>query len=94
MICTVPSFFGGSLETLPGAPCSSSPAAGNRHISPASLLPGRCSSDFVNLLPKASPAPNIVQDAHFYSTLETQVASTEILLTALDYFASQSYRIT
>ena len=80
MICTVPSLFGDSLETMPGAPCSSGPAAGTRHISPASLLPNWCSSDFLNLVPKASPAPDTVQDTHFYSTLETQIASTEILL--------------
>lgn len=80
MICTVPSFFGGNLETMPGAPCSLGPAAGNRHISPAPLLPSQCSSDFTYLAPKAGPAPDIVRDTHFYSTLETQVASTEILL--------------
>lgn len=73
IICT---FLGGSLETMPGATCSSGPAAGNRHISSASLLPSPCSSDFVNLVPKGSPAP----DTHFYSTSETQVASTEISL--------------
>lgn len=50
-ICTVPSLFGGSSEIMPGATCSSGPAAGNRHISPASLLPSRYSSDVVNLVP-------------------------------------------
>ena len=65
MICTVGSFFGGSPETMPVAPRSSGPAAGKTHISPASLLPSRCSLDFVNLVPKASPAPDTVQDTHF-----------------------------
>lgn len=76
MICTFPSFLGGSLETVPGAPCSSGPTAGNKHISSASLLPSPCSSDFVNLVPKASPA----LETHFFSTSETQVSSTEISL--------------
>lgn len=62
MICTFPSFLGGSLETVPGAPSSSGPAAGNRHISSASVLPCPCSSDFINLVPKASPAP----DTHLF----------------------------
>lgn len=39
MFCTVPKLFGGSLETMPGATCSSGLATRNQHISPASLLP-------------------------------------------------------
>lgn len=91
MICTSPSFFGGSLESMPGAPCSSGPDARNRDISPASLLPSHCSSDFVKLVPKAGSAPDAAQDIHFYSTLEIQVANAEILLRALDCFVSGFY---
>lgn len=94
MICTVPSFSGGSLESMLGAACSSGPAARNRDISPASLLPSQCSSDFVKLVPKAGSAPDVAQDIHFYSTLEIHAANAEILLRALDCFVFGSYCIT